>query len=83
MHNLIGYILQLTDTKYFTQNTRYLPFCDMVCFVPTWSLFASQSHYLLSIVIEIERLIYSNQAVNVLGPVKILMGVTNSIGLYS
>ena len=39
-HNLIGNVLQLTDTKYYTKNSRYLPFCDMVYFVPAWSLFA-------------------------------------------
>ena len=40
MINLIGNSLQLTETKYCTHNSRYLPFCDKVYFVPTWSLFA-------------------------------------------
>ena len=37
--NLIGNIIQLTESKYCTQNSRYLLFCDMMYFVPAWSLF--------------------------------------------
>ena len=40
IHNLIDNILQLTESKYSTQNSRYVPFYDMVYFVSTWSLFA-------------------------------------------
>ena len=45
MYNLIGNILQFTETNYCTQNSRYLPFCDMVYFVTTWSLFAGLVTY--------------------------------------
>ena len=40
INKLIGDILQLTENKYYTQNSKHLPFCDMVYFVSTWSLFA-------------------------------------------
>ena len=36
----------LQEIKYYcTQNSRYLPFCDMMYFVPTWSLFAGPVTY--------------------------------------
>ena len=46
MDKLLGKILQLTEGKDYTQNSRYLPFCDMVYLVPTWSLFAGSVAYI-------------------------------------
>ena len=40
INNFIGNILQVTESEYCTQNSRYVQFCDMVYFVPTLSLFA-------------------------------------------
>ena len=45
MNNLINNTLQLTETKYCTHNSRYLPVCDMVYFVPTRSVFAGLVTY--------------------------------------
>ena len=45
VNNFIGYILQVTESKYCSQNSRYVPLCDMVYFVPTWSLFAGPVTY--------------------------------------
>ena len=45
MNNIINNTLQPTEAKYYTHNSRYLPFCDMVYFVPTWSLFAGLVTY--------------------------------------
>ena len=42
MNNLISKILQLAACKYYTQNSRYVPFCDKVCFVPTCPLFTDK-----------------------------------------
>ena len=35
MRNLISNILQLTESKYCTQNQKYLPFCGQVYFETT------------------------------------------------
>ena len=45
INNFICNVLILTESKYCIQNSRYVPFCDMVCFVPTWSLFAGPVTY--------------------------------------
>ena len=47
INNFIGNVLILTESKYCTQNSRYVPFCGMVCFVPTWSLFAGPVTYVI------------------------------------
>ena len=47
INTFIGNILQLIESKYYTQNLRYVALCDIVYFVPTWSLFAGPVTYAL------------------------------------
>ena len=47
MKNLRDNILQVTESKYYTQNSKYLLFCDKVYIVPTWSFLLAQSFFLI------------------------------------
>ena len=57
-------MLQLTDSKSCTQNSRYLPFHDMMYFVPTWSLFAG-----LVTFNELLKLLYNKMNIEMAGGV--------------